>query len=147
MKRIICRVFFCTGCDGGFSVYWHVYGINRGIIYVLVHVTSFCTLKGTVSKVFFTVHWCFIHVCFVQVTMCGAPGPRCAHFSIRFTPSWNTQQILIEKGTHRGASACRERQRMFKIVTWTKQTWIIHQGSFFTSFFTKQLLQVLIEMS
>ena len=56
-----------------------------------------------------------------------ADVPQWAHFHINFTPSWITQLILLEKCAHRGTSACRERQTMFKIVTWTKQTWIIHQ--------------------
>ena len=46
--------------------------------------------------------------------------PTRPHFSIDFTPSWITQQISVEKCAHRGASARRERQTMFKIVTWTK---------------------------
>ena len=53
------------------------------------------------------VHWRFTHVCFIQGTMCGAPQsadvPRCAHFSIHFTPSWIRQQISVGKCAHRGA--------------------------------------------
>ena len=50
-----------------------------------------------------------------------------AHLSIDLTPSWITQQISVEKCENRGVSARRERQTVFKIVTWIKQTWIIHQ--------------------
>jgi len=53
-----------------------------------------------------------------------ADAPRCEHFSIHFTPSWIRQKISVGKCTHRGAWARRERQTMFPIVTWTKQTWI-----------------------
>jgi len=68
--------------------------------------------------------------------MCGgAPESRqvdaswCPHFSTVITPSWMTQQISVEKCMHQGASARRERQTMFKIVTWTKQTWTKHHNT------------------
>ena len=50
-------------------------------------------------------------------------SPRSTHTSTVITPSGITQQSSVEKCVHRGASACREGQTMFKIVTWTKQTW------------------------
>ena len=50
----------------------------------------------------------------------------CAPFYTVITSSWITQQIPVEKCAHQGASASWERQRMFKIVTWTKQTWTKH---------------------
>ena len=50
-----------------------------------------------------------------------ADAPRCAQFSTVISPSWITEQISIEKSAHRGVSARRERQTMFKIVTWTKK--------------------------
>ena len=40
---------------------------------------------------------------------------------------WIRQQISVGKCAHRGAWARQERKTMFQIVTWTKQTWIIHQ--------------------
>jgi len=55
-----------------------------------------------------------------------ADAPRCAHFSIHFTPSWIRQQISVEKFAHGGAWARRERQTMFQIVTQTKQAWILY---------------------
>ena len=58
-----------------------------------------------------------------------ADVPWWAHFSTVIPPSWNTQQISVEKCAHRGASACREPQTMFKIVTWTKQTWTNHYST------------------
>jgi len=70
--------------------------------------------------------WCFIHVCFLQVTTCGAPDARCLHFSSVISLSWMTQQIWDEKCEHRGVSARWEHQTIFKIVTWTKQTWTKH---------------------
>ena len=99
---------------------------------------------GTTQKI-----WCvdvFIHVCFIQVTMCGALNAltRYGHFSIHFTPSWITQQISVGKYAHRGAWACRERQTMFQIVTWTKQTWIIHQC---TKKFTERLSLLLCPLT
>ena len=52
--------------------------------------------------------WCFIHVCFVQVTFLWhsrhADAPYCTHFSTVITPSWITQQILVEKCAHRHVS-------------------------------------------
>jgi len=56
-------------------------------------------------------------------------APRCAHFSTVIPPSWITEQISVGKWAHRGASACRERQTSFKIVTWTKQTWTTHHNT------------------
>ena len=53
-----------------------------------------------------SVHWHFIHVCFIQVTMCGACNARwCAHFSIHFKTSWIRQQISVGKCAHQGAWA------------------------------------------
>ena len=64
-----------------------------------------------------SVHCCYVHVCFVQVTTCGTTdAPLCAHSSTVISPSWITEQI--------SASARREHQTSFKIVTWTKQTWM-----------------------
>ena len=51
---------------------------------------------------------------------------RCSHFSTVIRPPWITQQISEDKCVHQGASASQERQTMFKIVTWTKQTWTKH---------------------
>jgi len=73
-----------------------------------------------------------------------ADAPGCPHFSIDFTPSWITQQISVEKCTHRGASAHREHQTMFKIVTWTKQTRIIHQFTVITAGFFKIMIVLYI---
>ena len=56
---------------------------------------------------------------------------RCAYFSTVITPSWITQQISAEKCMHRGASVHRERQTMFKIVPWKKQTWTKHHNTDF----------------
>ena len=79
------------------------------------------------------VHCCYIHICFVQVTTCGAPkrtdAPRRAHFSTVISPSWITEQILVGKCAHQGASARRKRQTSFKIVTRTKQTWTKHHNT------------------
>jgi len=68
-----------------------------------------------------------------------ADAPRRTDFSTVITPSCITQQISVEKCAHRGASARRERQTMFKIVTWTKQTWRKHHD---TNFFEILLSQV-----
>ena len=51
------------------------------------------------------------------------------HFSTVITPSWITQQMSVEKCVHQGASARRERQTLFKVVTWAKQTWKKHPNS------------------
>jgi len=58
-----------------------------------------------------------------------ADTPRCEHFSTDISPSWITEQISVGKCAHWGASACRERQTRFKIVTWTKQTWTKHHNT------------------
>ena len=58
-----------------------------------------------------------------------ADAPRCAHFSTVITPSWITEKISIEQCTHQGASVHWEPQLMFKMVTWTKQTWKKHHNS------------------
>ena len=58
-----------------------------------------------------------------------ADAPWCAHFSTVISPSWITEQISVGKCKHRGASASRERQTSFKIVTWTKQTWTKHHNT------------------
>jgi len=58
-----------------------------------------------------------------------ADVPRCTHFSTVIPPSWITQQISVEQCAHLGASARRERQTMFKIVSWTKQTWTKHPNT------------------
>ena len=50
-----------------------------------------------------------------------ADTPRCAHFSINFTPFWIRQQISVGKCAHRGARVRQERQTMFQIVTWSKK--------------------------
>ena len=77
---------------------------------------------------------CFIHVCIVLVTTCGALdvltrlGAR-TFLLLSHAPSWITQQISVEKCAHRGAPARQERQTMFKIVTWTKQTWTKHHNT------------------
>ena len=80
----------------------------------------------------YQVHCCYVHVCFIQVTTCGAPrcadAPRCTHFTTVISPSWIIEQISLGKWSHRGASARRERQTSFKIVTWTKQTWKKHHN-------------------
>ena len=55
------------------------------------------------------VHWRFIHVCFIQVTMCGAPdmltrlGARTFQFSSRLLGS--DEQISVGKCAHQGAWA------------------------------------------
>ena len=72
-----------------------------------------------------------------------AATPRCAHFSTVISPSLITEQISVGKCMHRGASACRERQTSFKIVTWTKQTWTKHHNTgmaYFYNFFDVLLL-------
>ena len=58
-----------------------------------------------------------------------ARAPRCMHISTVITPSWITQQISVEKCVHPGASAHQEHQTMFKIVSWTKQTWTKHHNT------------------
>ena len=78
------------------------------------------------------VHWRFIHVCFVQVTSCGAPDAltrlgACNFLFISHLHGLRKYYYILEKCAHRGGSARRKRQTMFKIVTWSKQTWIIHQ--------------------
>jgi len=55
--------------------------------------------------------------------------PWCVHFSTVITPSWITQQISVEKCAPRDMPTHRERQTMFKIVTWTKQTWTKHYNA------------------
>ena len=79
------------------------------------------------------VHCCYVHVCLVQMTMCGAPNALtrlgAQHFSTVISPSWITEQISVGKCAHRGASSRRERQTSFKIVTWTKQTWTRHHNT------------------
>ena len=68
------------------------------------------------------------------MTTYGAPDTLTrlgAHTSSTvITPSLITQQISVEKCMHRGTIACRERQTMFKIVTWTKQSWTKHHNTF-----------------
>jgi len=56
-------------------------------------------------------------------------APRWAHFSTVISPSWITEQMSVGKCAHRGASARRERQTSFKIVTWTKQKWTKHHNT------------------
>ena len=59
--------------------------------------------------------WCFVHVCFVQVTIlelvwrsrCANP-PRCANFSTDICSVIQEGEITVEKCAHRGASAGRE---------------------------------------
>ena len=78
-----------------------------------------------------------------------ADAPRCAHFSTVIKPSWITQQILVEKCAHRGASACRERQSMFKIVTWTKhKTWTKHHNSekHYLCYFSGEIVKRVVRM-
>ena len=53
------------------------------------------------------VHCFYVHVCFIQVTTCGAPDAL----------------------TRLGMLARREYQTSFKIVTWTKQTWTKHHNT------------------
>ena len=62
-------------------------------------------------------------------------GERRANLEIKsecpalvISPSWKTEQISVGKCAHRGASARRERQTSFKIVTWTKQTCTKHHN-------------------
>ena len=59
----------------------------------------------------------------------GADAPRCAHFSTVISPSWITEQISVAKCAHQGASARREHQTSFKIVTWTKQACTKHHNT------------------
>ena len=52
-------------------------------------------LRLTYSGLEKKVPFCFVHVCYVQVTTGGATdadAPRCAHFSIVITPSWITEK-------------------------------------------------------
>ena len=56
-------------------------------------------------------------------------APQCAHFSTVISSSWITEQISLWKCIHRGASARRECQTSFKIVTWTRQTWTKHHNT------------------
>ena len=56
-------------------------------------------------------------------------APWWTHFSTVISPSWITEQISVGKCVHRGASARRERQTSFKIVTYTKQTWTNHHDT------------------
>ena len=55
--------------------------------------------------------------------------PWSAHFSTVISPSWKTEQISVGNCAHQGASARRDRQTSFKIVTWTKQTWTKHHNT------------------
>ena len=61
-----------------------------------------------------------------------AEAPRCAHFTTVISPSWIAEQISVGKCVHPGASAHREHQTSFKIVTWTKQTWKKHKNTVLT---------------
>ena len=69
---------------------------------------------------------CFIHVpCLICPSdnmwhSRQADAPWCTHFSTVITPFWITQQISVEKCTHRGTLSHRKRQTMFKIIPWTK---------------------------
>ena len=58
---------------------------------------------------------CFVHVCFVQVTILKpvwssqhADAPRCAHFPTDICSVIQEGDITVEKGTHRGASVRQE---------------------------------------
>ena len=75
----------------------------------------------------------FYRCCDVLSMFVFSKWQRVAHFSTVITPSWITQQISVENCAHRSASARRERQTMFKIVTWTKQTWTKHHNVLFLS--------------
>ena len=94
-----------------------------------------------------TVLWCFVHVCFVQETIfnivwCSrcADAPRCAYFPTDIFSVIQEGVKSKEKCTYQGASARRERQTMFKIVSWTKQTWTKHHNTVFCESIHSSLL-------
>ena len=77
-----------------------------------------------------SVHRCFIHVC-LSKWQCMALPTR-SRASVRALFFWfptflDYSTNIIKSCAHRGTWARWERQTMFKIVTWTKETWIIHQ--------------------
>ena len=77
-----------------------------------------------------TVHCCYVHVCFVQVTTCGAPDVLTRLSARNFLllsyllGSQNKYQL---ESAH--TEVRRERQTSFKIVTWTNQTWTKHHNT------------------
>ena len=116
------------GCKGSSNLYRCTHKMHKKLFGTNWTLCVVFYSRKVVEKINEVVHWCFIHVCFVLVKMCDDYTPWwCACFSNDLIPSWITQQIAVEKSAHRGASARRESQTMFKIVTWAKQTWIIRQ--------------------
>jgi len=78
---------------------------------------NFNVLSSTLQS--FTVLWCFLHVCLVQVTILKlvwrsrrSDVPRCAHFPTDICSLIKEGEITLEKCTHRGASAHRERHTL-----------------------------------
>ena len=63
--------------------------------------------------------WCFVHACFVQVTILKlvwgsrrADAPRCAHFSTDICSVIQEIEVTVEKCVHRGTSRCKERHTL-----------------------------------
>ena len=63
--------------------------------------------------------WCFVHVCFLQVTILKlvwrsfrADAPRCTHLPTDICFVIQKGEIIVEKCAHRGASARRERRTL-----------------------------------
>ena len=66
-----------------------------------------------------TVLWCFVHVCFVQMTILKrvlrsrrADAHRCAHFPTDILSVIQGGEITVEKCAYRGASARQERHTL-----------------------------------
>jgi len=75
--------------------------------------------KTQLEKIFIWELWCFAHVCSVPVTIlklvwCSrrADEPWCTHFPSDICSVIQEGEITVEKCTHPGASACRERHTL-----------------------------------
>ena len=66
------------------------------------------------------VHCCYVHVCFVQVTTCGAPdaltrlGAR-IFLLLPISPSWITEQLSVGKCAHRGRQRIGSAKQVSKL--------------------------------
>jgi len=87
----------------------------RLFVFYVVNENRLCSIKN--RKRILGVLWCFVHICFVQVTILKlvrrsrrADAPRCAHFPIDICSV--IQEGKVEKCMHRGASARRERHML-----------------------------------
>ena len=84
-----------------------------------------------IQHIFHTKHWCFIHVCFIQVTMCCAPDSltRLCACTFLLIPHLlgSHNQYKYKSARTEARKHIKSTKQCSKFVTWTKQPWIIHQ--------------------